>query len=149
MKPPLDTDFEFPAVIAREDAAQRLLELLSAELADAVWDELVGPLYDVRALNIDWRYGKCRLCSVQHPGLWPSYRGLDGRPWPGHRMYCGKYAGPLTHQVAGGNHGFLGWRPQCACGQSWLEDPGDGTRQETCPDAAVDWRGPRPDGDQL
>lgn len=139
MREPLDTDLQMPKPLVREDAAQRLLELLAPDVADVVWDELIAPLYDAREFGRRWPRGNCAHCHVPHPAV-----SLSGKVRP-HRTYCPRYVGPLEHNLQGGNQSFAGWRLRCSCGQSWLEYA-EGERRETCPDAAVDWRGPRPDG---
>jgi len=147
MKPPLDTDQYLPTHLDRAAAATLLSELLPAQLADKVWDGIVGPLYDAREMTARWSRGKCRSCRVDHPGLWAdTIRGRSGAPWPGHLMRCPKYVGPLEHRAAGGSHGLFGWRPVCSCGEGWYEYDGEGNRQEHCPKADEDWRGPRPGG---
>jgi hypothetical protein len=140
MREPLNTDLHLPVVLGREEAAQRLLSLLPAETADVVWDELIAPLYDARSMSVRWRRGQCLRCNAPHP----ESEFARTKKRLGHLMYCPLYVGPLEHHYAGGRQAFAGWRRTCSCGQSWLEYV-DGEHRETCPDAAVDWRGPRPD----
>jgi hypothetical protein len=147
VKPPLDTDLHLPAVLSREQAAERLLELLAdPDDADRIWDEIIGSLYDSRQWSSQWRNGHCRHCRVEHPAWWAQRHPAD-RQWPGHRTYCPRYVGPLEHHETGGHHAFMGWRQGCSCGQSWLQYDDEGNKQ-TCPDAALDWRGPRPEAGQ-
>lgn len=145
MKPPLDTDLHLPAVLDREAAAARVLELLPVELADTVWDEIIGPLYDSRAMRLRWRNGRCIQCSIEHPARWPdTLPGRKGRPWPGHLSRCRFYVGPLEHRVVNGHQGSFGWRNDCSCGTSYPDDAWADPPVK-CPDAALDWRGPRPE----
>jgi hypothetical protein len=141
VKPPLDTDLHLPHVLSRDDAVARLLELLPADDADRVWDEIIGPLYDARQMRLGWRNGHCIRCGVPHP---ESQRVTSTRPWPGHRMTCRKYVGPLEHRIVNGHQALMGWNSDCSCGRSYLDDVWAEPRQ-TCPDAALDWRGPRPE----
>lgn len=146
MREPLDTDVDLPVVLDRDAAATRLLELLPADLVDAVWDELIAPLYDARAMSVGWSRGACRRCRVPHSGYWGRLPGM-GRPdvpWPGHRMFCPKYAGPLEHKVVRSHDALFGLMLECACGASWYQYDADGNRQEECPKAAESWRGPAP-----
>jgi hypothetical protein len=142
VKPPLDTDRHLPAVLSREQAVERLLELLPADDADRVWDEIIGALYDARVLHLGWRGGICIRCSVPHP---ENPRRLSAT-WPGHRPACPKYVGPLEHRIVSGHQGPVGWRVACSCGQTWLEYDDDGNKRG-CPNAALDWRGPRPESE--
>lgn len=147
MKPPLDTDRFIPDVPKREAAIARVLELLPAELADAVWDEIIGPLYDSRTMRTDWRRGDCIRCSTPHPALWAGTRAArDGKPWPGHRQDCPKYVGPLAHRVLRGHQALMGYMNDCACGRSYPDDAWADPPVQ-CPDAALDWRGPRPESE--
>jgi len=149
MREPLDTDKHLPTVLAREAAVELLANLVPPHVADMIWDDIVAPLYDARALAIDWRSGTCKSCSITHPARWAqTLPGRDRKPWPGHQMRCRKYVGPLEHRPTGGHQGSFGWRAACSCGQSWLEYDDEGNRRG-CPDAAVSWRGPRPEGELL
>jgi hypothetical protein len=147
VKPPLKVDQHIPRPLDREAAAARVLELLPAELADAVWDEIIGPLYDSRTLRLRWRDGRCIRCSTVHPENWPNtLGGRRGKPWPGHLMSCPAYVGPLQHRVVNGHQVLMGWHHDCECGKSypdeaWADQP------VRCPDAALDWRGPRPESE--
>lgn len=141
MREPLDTDLHMPLVMDREEAAQRLLGLLPADLADQVWDDLIAPLYDARQMSIRWQRGQCRSCGAPHP----ESTTAKTRLYKGHARHCRLYVGPLEHHSVGGFASFAGWRRRCSCGQSWLEYSG-GELRESCPDADVDWRGPRPEG---
>jgi hypothetical protein len=133
VREPLDIDQVIPSVMDREAAAQRLLGLLPAEHADQVWDELIAPLYDARTWARRWPGGRCRSCSVSHPGM-----TMSGIVRP-HRMSCPRYVGPLQHRYATGHQALMGWKNVCTCGARYDPD-------ESCPDADVDWRGPRPEG---
>lgn len=140
IREPLDTDRELPVVLDREAAARLLANLVPPHLADAIWNDIVGPLYDARAMSIRWAQGRCRRCHVEHPARW---RNLYGeKPWPGHRNYCPQYVGPVEHSDVNGHMGPLGWLRSCSCGDSYYEYDGDGNRQ-ACPKASEDWRGPR------
>lgn len=105
--------------------------------ADAVM-AVVQPELDRQRIRMQ-RYsrGRCRICGATDPDFpWPEHRR---RP---HAMHCRLYVGPLEHEKRGGRPGVLGigWRNDCTCGRSYSDEDG------RCPDAAVDWRGPRPDG---
>lgn len=135
MREPLDTDLHMPVVVDREQAAQRLLSLLPADLADEVWDELIAPLYDARQMSIRWQRGQCRSCGVPHP----ESQFAKTKRRVGHSMHCPLYVGPLEHRVVRGHQALMGWHNDCSC-DAWAVPP------VQCPDAGVDWRGPRPDG---
>ena len=139
MREPLDTNLHMPKVLGREEAAERLLALLPAELVDQVWDELIAPLYDARQMSIHWTRGQCRRCSAPHPDS----HYAKTRHRLGHAMHCPLYVGPLEHRVVRGHQALMGWHNDCSCGRSypceaWAVPP------VRCPDADVDWRGPRP-----
>jgi hypothetical protein len=85
--------------------------------------------------------GACRYCGGRPNG----YAGKRPKP---HAMRCQLYVGPLEHRFAGKSETFLGYVDECTCGRSWRDEDGG------CPDAALDWRGPKPaveaagDGDE-
>lgn len=144
---PIDTDQEIPKVLSREEA-RKVLDLslhMSPEDAQRAWDEIVAPLYDARRAAQDWYKGQCRRCFAHHPALAnPRRFGAPSRRME-HSMYCPKYVGPLEHEVAKIEPSWAGDRILCSCGQTypyWADE--DATIRGTCPDNALEWRGPRP-----
>lgn len=137
MREPLDIDRHVPLPMARGHALDRLAELLPPSAAvTAVWDEIIAPLYDARRFTAEWPRGRCRHCSVPHPGH-PS----GGRP---HAMRCPKYVGLLKHRREATHDGPTATSAVCACGTLYAAYDGEG-RPALCPDKDTDWRGPRPE----
>jgi hypothetical protein len=143
VREPLDIDREMPVVLDREAAMARLLDLLAPGAADTVWDEIIAPLYDARAMAREWRRGRCIRCSAVHPGNEWELKRYPGRTSDAtaHQQRCPKYVGPLRHHLGNGYMGFLGWRRTCSCGESWYEFDEEGNRRD-CPKASESWRGP-------
>lgn len=135
---PLDIDRHWPRPPGREDALQRLTALVAGREAEAIWRELIGPLYDARRFASEWPRGSCRRCHIVHPDYpSPGAKIINGK----HRMRCPKYVGPLEHRIANSFlTAFGGIRNECICGASYTAEAA------TCPDAELDWRGPRPAG---
>jgi hypothetical protein len=83
--------------------------------------------------------GNCRSCGTRHGGT--------------HHMSCRHYVGPLEHKwiKKDWNGTFGGIDHRCTCGgwfrKGGLAGHGDGTEEAeaVCPNAAQDWRGPRPE----
>lgn len=140
MREPLDIDQHWPKPLSRAEAAAYLANLIPAACIDTVWDELIAPLYDARRFASEWPRGTCHRCYVRHP----EHPAASASPRSGrHLMRCPKYVGPLEHKQAHSHRmAFGGYRAECACGKGYDEFDDDGTRN-TCPDAAIGWRGPR------
>jgi hypothetical protein len=137
MRDPLDIDQLVPLPMARGHALDRLAELLPPSAAvTAVWDEIIGPLYDARRFTAHWPRGRCRHCHVPHPG-----HPRGGRP---HVMRCPKYVGALKHHRESTLDGPAFTSAMCTCGVLYLAEDGEG-RPNLCPDRDIEWRGPRPD----
>ncbi len=145
---PRDIDQDWPVAFNR-DVARRDLERLSKdgelsqEAAQLVWDYFLAPLYDRRVATYEWPGQRCRRCNAMHP----SHKDYDRFPSrQTHAMRCSKYVGPLEHRSVRTDDDFFNApRHECVCGQfypHWADE--DATVLGTCPDAAVDWRGPRP-----
>lgn len=139
MRDPLDIDQHWPKPLTRDEAAAHLESIIPSGYVDAVWDELIAPLYDARRFTAEWPRGTCKRCYVRHPAHPMTGPGRD----TGHRMRCPKYVGPLTHKKAHSHRMAYGnYKAECSCGKSYDEYDDDGN-PNSCPDAAVDWRGPR------
>lgn len=150
---PRNTDREWPVPLMRGAALwdlNRLVEEehLSDKAAQYVWDMLMQPLYDRRQLAVGWDSKKrCRRCQAMHP----AHLDYDKSPYRQvHQMYCPKYVGPLEHRMRTSDLTFTGaLRYTCSCGQIYPAHTDDvfeegSLGENLCPDAAVDWRGPRP-----
>lgn len=140
---PIDIDKVWPVFPGRQVALQRLGELIEdPEAAQTVWDTYVAPLYDrMAAYTVYDRLMHCKSCGVAHPAhptavAWAAM----GKPPRGHAMHCLRYTGPLEHRPTRLEKGVIGYRHLCTCGTSY---PADADPLQ-CPDAALDWRGPRP-----
>jgi hypothetical protein len=142
MREPLDIDHHWPRPLACAEAAERLAGLIPANQVDAIWDELIAPLYDARRFASEWPRGACKRCYVPHP----EHPTSAVSPRAGrHLMRCPKYVGPLTHRHAHSHRmAFGNYRAECTCGKSYEEHDDNGHRN-TCPDVGLDWRGPRPE----
>jgi len=143
---PRDIEQEWPVFAARQTARERLSALIEdPEIAQTVWDTYVSPMDDAMAARqVYTLLLRCRVCSKPHPAsptavTWTA----KGRPLPGHMMSCPHYVGPLEHHKTGGHQALMGWHADCSCGKSYPDDLW-AAPPDHCPDAAIDWRGPRP-----
>lgn len=145
MREPADIDQHWPKPRTREEAAERLASIIPAAYVDTVWDELIAPLYDARRFAREWPRGTCHRCYVRHP----EHPAAGVSPRTGrHFMRCPKYVGPLEHRSAHSHlMAFGSLRHDCTCGKSYPDWDEDG-QPGICPDAHLDWRGPRPDAEE-
>jgi hypothetical protein len=134
---PRDIDNEWPVPPPRAMTRERLEQLITdPEIAQAGWNGYVAPLYDTLAARAIYSGSmRCRICGKPHARS-PYMHGKAPRE---HAMWCRHYVGPLTHAKARTEKALIGYKILCTCGNSY---PADGTAQ--CPDAHLDWRGPRP-----
>lgn len=138
----LDVDRVWPVVLERKSALERLQELLPQEEdTEAVWRELIGPLYDRLRIVQQWPGGKCRTCGATHP---MALRPTQPKSATAHKMWCSKYTGPLEHTVIRSDSVPLTGEPRshCSCGQSYLywKDE-DAKVRAMCPERTEAWRG--------
>jgi hypothetical protein len=143
---PRDTDREWPVALLPGAAVRQLNWMvheghIGEEAAQKVWDMLVAPLYDTRQAGRDWPRQQCRVCQALHPSHRDYERSVYRRA---HQMRCPKYVGPLEHRRNRSDVMFMGHiNIECTCGTRYNELDTEDSPQN-CPDAAVDWRGPRP-----
>lgn len=120
---------------ARANRAEAELDRVTHELDKALakiermkWLQIYRP-----SLNGEGPVGRCRTCS-----------GFEGA----HRMWCPHYEGPLVHgwRYMDSEGGFSDrYQYRCDCGK-WTSV--DGTAEPgPCPDAALDWRGEKPEAE--
>jgi hypothetical protein len=140
---PMNIDEVWPRVLKRDEALNTLRYLLPVpEMADDIWNQLLGPMYDLLRAQGKWRQGRCS-CGAIHPA-WRR-PGQNEGPSVQHRMRCPSYVGPLRHGQA--DSGWTNGKPVgiCTCGRSYpyWASMEEGTVAE-CPDILQEWRGPRP-----
>lgn len=142
---PMDVNENWPVALKRQEALGLLQDLLGEERTEQVWKELLAPLYDVMEVRrVYTLLMRCRYCGRPHPAsptgaTWAA----KGRPVPGHALNCRYYVGPLYHHRTGSHRALTGDHADCSCGRSYPDSVWDDPRPQ-CPDAALDWRGPRP-----
>lgn len=143
---PLDIEQEWPRPYHRAAALKHLAQQVTAEeldekAAQLVWDMFLAPLYDVMAARAVYtRMLSCRSCGRPHPASPRGQRSIAKKlPVPPHARHCPHYVGPLDHRAVKVEKGLIGWRLLCSCGQTYPDEP-----NTVCPNADVDWRGPRP-----
>jgi hypothetical protein len=140
----MDIDRQWPELVERKSALERLLELVPEKDARPIWEELIAPLYERLRLAQQWPGGKCRTCGAMHPKA----KRPSQPTWAvKHQTYCSKYIGPLKHQAVRSDSAPITGEPRahCACGQMyryWADQ--DAKVKAKCPDHDIDWRGPRP-----
>lgn len=140
----MDIDRQWPELVERKTALERLEEIVPGLGGQAVWNELIAPLYERLRLVQQWPGGKCRACGAVHP---KAKRPSQPVAVVKHRMSCSKYIGPLKHQaVRSDTVPITGEdRSHCACGRYYLYWADKDARVKAkCPEHDIDWRGPRP-----
>jgi len=140
----MNIDRQWPEVIERKTALERLLELIPEENARPIWEELIAPLYERLRIVQQWPGGRCRTCGALHP---MAKKPSQPTSVLKHLMHCSKYIGPLKHEAVRSDLVPLTGeeRAHCSCGAAYLYWSNKGARiRGKCPDRDIDWRGPRP-----
>jgi hypothetical protein len=139
----MDIDRHWPEVLERKRALERLEEISSGLDGQAIWNELIAPLYERLRVNQQWPQGRCRSCQAVHPmAKSPSQSDRVLK----HQMRCSKYIGPLEHTPAATDTAPLTGEPRvhCSCGERypyWADD--NATIKNHCPSRKSEWRGPQ------
>lgn len=127
----------YDQAIDRANRAEAELDRVTHELDKALakiermkWLQIYRPGADSTGPR-----GRCRTCSGWEHG---------------HRMDCPHYEGPLTHQwhFVDVNGTFGGYDYQCSCGRrARIGGIAGAGELQPCPDAALDWRGEKPEAE--